>query len=186
MDKQLQEQIESLQNLMLASVTGGGSDDIAYKRVRDELFIMPGLKEALPRFVRTCPDLAQFWHFIKREGSLPSYSSRREYIWKAFRPLLAGIDDETPVEREAFFAKGSDHDAYVHIRTILQLAKGELFIIDPYMDGSIYQVLGTLPATTMALKILTSKAPSDFALEGQKFVKQHSGFTLEFGTQRFP
>jgi hypothetical protein len=136
------------------------------------------LKEALPRFVRTCTDLTQFWHLIKREGNLPSYASRREYTWDAFRPLLAGADDEAPVEREAFFVKGSDHDAYVHIRAILHLAKTELFVIDPYMDGSIYQVLGTLTPANMSIQILTSKVPSDFALEGQKFAKQHPGFTL--------
>jgi hypothetical protein len=82
-------------------------------------------------------------------------------------------------EQEAFFAKGSDHDAYIHIRAILQTAKRNLFIIDPYLDGTIYQVLGTLVSAKMTVKILTSKVPSDFVLEARKFVKQHSQFTLE-------
>jgi hypothetical protein len=177
-DKQLLEKIEALQNVMLASITGGARDDEAYKQIRDELFAVPPLKRALPRFVRTCSDLTQLWHYIKSQENLPSYASRRQYIWDAFRPLLAGAGDEEAVEHEAFFVKGSNHDAYVHIRAILQLAKAELFIIDPYMDGSIYQVLGTLTPATMVVQILTSKVPTDFALEGQKFVKQHPGFTL--------
>ena len=178
-EKQLLEKIETLQNVMLASVTGGGRDDEAYKQIRDELFEVPRVKQALPRFVRTCSDLTQLWHYIKSQENLPSYASRRQYIWDAFRPLLAGARDEAPVEHEAFFVKGSNHDAYVHIRAILQLAKTELFIIDPYMDGSIYQVLGTLTPATMGVQILTSKVPTDFALEGQKFVRQHPGFTLQ-------
>ena len=179
LDKSVLEKIEALQNIMLASVTGGARNDGEYRQIRDELFNIPGLKEALPRFVRTCGDLTQLWHFIKTQENLGSYASRREYIWKAFRPLLLGVDDEAGIEREVFFTKGSDHDAYVHIRSILQTAKGDLFIIDPYMDGSIFQVLSTVGATTMRIRILTSKCPADFALESKKFMKQHSGFTVE-------
>jgi hypothetical protein len=116
LDKKLLEKIENLQNLMLASVTGGGSDNGTYKQIREELFEVEGLKDHLPRFVRTCTDLSQFWHFIKREGDMPTYASRREYVWNAFRPLLTGLDNESELEREAFFPKGSEHDAYVHIR----------------------------------------------------------------------
>jgi hypothetical protein len=47
------------------------------------------------------------------------------------------------------------------------------------MDGSIYQVLGTLPAATIDVNILTSKVPSDFVLEAQKFTRQHTGFSLQ-------
>ena len=52
------------------------------------------------------------------------------------------------------------------------------------MDGSIYQALGTLTATPMNVRILTSKRPADFALETQKFVKQHTGFTVELRATR--
>src|SRR6266851_4804009 len=51
--------------------------------------------------------------------------------------------------------------------------------IDPYMDTSIFQVLGTLSSAVLAVKLLTSKIPVDFGLEAQKFVKQHSGFSIE-------
>ena len=90
-----------------------------------------------------------------------------------------GVDDDTGVEHQVFFAKGAEHDAYVHIRTILQTAKQDVFIIDPYMDSSIFKVLATLSPGHLRVKLLTSKVPADFALEAQKFVKQHSGFTLE-------
>src|SRR5208282_6096859 len=140
LDKSVLEKIEALQNMMLASVTGGARDDAEYRQIRDQLFCVPGLREALPRIVRTCGDLSQLWHFIKSREDLPSYASRREYIWNAFRPLLSGVEDETGIEHETFFVKGTDHDAYVHIRAILQSAKAELILIDPYMDGSIYQL----------------------------------------------
>lgn len=184
LDKSVLEKIEALQNIMLASVTGGARDEAQYLQTREELFRLPGLKDALPRFVRTCGDLSQLWHFIKTQEKLGSYASRREYIWNAFRPLLAGVDDQAGIEREVFFVKGSDHDAYVHIRSILQTARNNLFVIDPYMDGSIYQILGTLTATPMNVRILTSKHPPDFALETKKFVKQHYGFAVELRATR--
>jgi hypothetical protein len=179
LEKPVLERLEALQNMMLGSITGGARDDAEYRKVREELFRVPGLKETLPRFVRTCGDLSQLWHFIKTQEGLGSYASRREYIWNAFRPLLAGVGDEAGIEQEVFFVKGSDHDAYVHIRAILQTAKADLFLIDPYMDGSIYLLLGTLAAATMTIRILTSKCPTDFALEAKKFTKQHPGFTVE-------
>jgi hypothetical protein len=184
LEKSVLEKIEALQNLMLASVTGGARDEAGYRQIRDELFRLPGLKEALPRFVRTCGDLSQLWHFIKTQEGLGSYASRRQHIWNAFRPLLAGVDDEAGIEREVFFVKGSDHDAYVHIRSILQTAKTDLFLIDPYMDGSIYQLLGTLTPAAMTVRILTSRCPTDFALETKKFTKQHPGFSVEVRTTR--
>jgi hypothetical protein len=184
LDKSVLEKIEALQNLMLASVTGGARDEAGYQQIRDQLFRLPGLKEALPRFVRTCGDLSQFWHFIKTQNDLPSYAKRREHIWNAFRPLLAGVDDDAGIEHEVFFVKGSDHDAYVHIRSILQTAKADLFLIDPYMDGSIFQLLGTLTPATMVVNILTSKCPSDFSLETKKFTKQHTGVAVEVRTTK--
>ncbi|SRR5579883_83830 len=107
LEKTVLEKIETLQNIMLASVTGGARDETEYRQIREELFRVPGLKEALPRFVRTCGDLSQLWHFIKTQENLGSYARRREFIWNAFRPLLAGVDDAAGVEREVFFVKGS-------------------------------------------------------------------------------
>ena len=105
LDRSVLEKIEALQNIMLASVTGGARDEAEYRPIREELLRLPGLKDALPRFVRTCGDLSQLWHFIKTQEKLGSYASRREYIWKAFRPLLAGVDDDAGIEREVFFVR---------------------------------------------------------------------------------
>ena len=45
---------------------------------------------------------------------------------------------------------GSTHDAYRHIRALLQPAKHEVFIIDPYMDETIYLTLATVTASPLA------------------------------------
>ena len=88
------------------------------------------MKEALPRFVRRVHTLGQFLNSVKSEQNLPSYASRRKFVADAFRPLIESIDDGTRTEGQKFFPKGSDHDAYTHIREILQRASTSLLIID--------------------------------------------------------
>ncbi len=67
---------------------------------------------------------------IRRRG-LPTYESRRRYLNEEFAQILSsreGTSDET--EKEAFFPKGASHDAYTHVRSVLQAATRDLFIVD--------------------------------------------------------
>ncbi len=87
------EQVEALQNQLLAHATGGGADDAAYVQLRRALLADPLVGPRLPRYVRTAGDLGQFWQWIKYER--PTYAERRALIWADFRPLLdhlAGLD----------------------------------------------------------------------------------------------
>lgn len=85
---------------------------------------------------------------------------------------------------EAFFPKGSQHDAYVEIRGIVRQAQSSVTIVDPYMDGSIFALLGGLDPKPMKLELLTfiAKAPPDFKLEAKKFQTQRTWATLEIRT----
>lgn len=66
--------------------------------------------------MRECTDLKELYYYFKQDQKLDTYAGRRYHIKDAFRPLLDPDVDST--EREAFFVKGADHDAYVHIRSI--------------------------------------------------------------------
>jgi len=44
------------------------------------------LEPLLPRFVRTCRNLSQFWEFIKHKFG--TYHERRVYLWEEFQPRL--------------------------------------------------------------------------------------------------
>ena len=182
-NQELLEKLEVLQNVLIGSVTGGASNSQQYREIREELFGIPGMKESLPSFIRTCTDLNQFWHLIKREGNMPSYASRREFVWKAFKPLVESLESGQKVDAQAFFPKGATHDAYTHIRAILQEARKSIFIIDGYMDSSIYTVLSTITGS-LDIRFLSSKVPNDFALEAKRFVQQHTTFTLTIRTVR--
>lgn len=84
--QELYDQAESLQNLLVSRATGGVEDDNGYGSLRQALLAQSALEPYIPRFLRTCRNLAQFWQFIKYEYG--SYAERREFLWNQFRPLL--------------------------------------------------------------------------------------------------
>ncbi len=86
--------------------------------------------------------------------------------------------------RELFFPGQTQHDAYVEIRALLQRSTHDVTIVDPYIDQSILTLLSTCVTSGMTVRLLTWKTPSDFALEAQKWLAQHSGCALEVRTTR--
>ena len=86
----LAEEIEALQNALIAKATGGTADDREYQRLRILVVEDHTVLDIAPKFLRTCRNLSQFWQFIKYEYS--TYAERRQYICDAFRPLLERIE----------------------------------------------------------------------------------------------
>lgn len=82
----LLEEAESLQHILVSQATGGGEDEAEYTRLRQAVLSQSALEAHIPRFVRTCRSLGQFWQFIKNKYG--TYAERRTYIWDEFRPML--------------------------------------------------------------------------------------------------
>jgi hypothetical protein len=93
----LVEKVETLQNMLVATATGGSSDS-GYEELRREVLTHALTKGGLPKFVHTCRDLSQFWQFIKHKYG--TYAERRQYIWAEFRPLLDALESRpnSPVQ----------------------------------------------------------------------------------------
>jgi hypothetical protein len=87
-----QEQISTLQNLLIARATGGANweDEAEYSRLRQLLLADLKIAPLLPSWVRTARTLDQFWPFIK--AKFPSYAERREYIWGEFHVVQDHLD----------------------------------------------------------------------------------------------
>lgn len=83
---ELSEQAESLQGLLVSHATGGLEDEAEYTRLRQVVLSQPALDSCIPRFLRTCRSLGQFWQFIKNKFG--TYAERRTYLWDEFRPML--------------------------------------------------------------------------------------------------
>ena len=87
----LSEKIEAFQNILMSYATGGPVGEQEYQDLRNEFINDPSLSGRLPRFVRTCGDLKQFWAFIKQQSS--TYQGRREYISEQFKSLFLMTQD---------------------------------------------------------------------------------------------
>ena len=84
----------------------------------------------------------------------------------------------TDTVRELFFPQGTQHDAYVRIREIIHRATHSVRIIDPYLGGTIFTMLGD-SAEPRKVELLAGKLPSDFAHETAKFQQQHPQVQIE-------
>ncbi len=93
------EKVETLQNVLMDRATGGLDDNDTYIELREELLSNESIKKLLPRFVRTCRNTNQFWHYIK--GQFGTYGERREYLREEFVSvfdMLEGLLDNTDSE----------------------------------------------------------------------------------------
>jgi hypothetical protein len=84
----------------------------------------------------------------------------------------------TPEVREVFFPKGSQWDAFVVLRQVFAEAKTTLTIVDPYCDGTVFQMLAARDLTSLEVKILCAKNAEAVAAEAKKFVAQYPGVTV--------
>jgi len=114
-NSKLFEKVESLQNLLISRATGGEAHDVQYKTLRNELMDDPIIRDRLPRFVRTCFDLNQFWNYIKQQFG--SYRERREFLWNEFKPLLEMIEMEDKDTSKSIFLSHSSKDKFF-VRTL--------------------------------------------------------------------
>jgi hypothetical protein len=84
--------------------------------------------------------------------------------------------DANPV----YLPAGSQHDAYVELRKIVQLAQSDMLIVDSYVDETLWELLTNMQSS-VKLRVLTQQMKKDFRLEARKFSAQH-GNAIEVRT----
>lgn len=112
--RELLEQAETLQNLLVSQATGRTESDAEYRELRQVFVSNPSFSELTPRFVRTCRNLAQFWEFIKHKYG--RYHERRSFIWEEFHPLLAFLErgGEYPSDEVVSTSMDAFNASHVH------------------------------------------------------------------------
>jgi len=88
------------------------------------------------------------------------------------RSVVQQLRWKLPNPRQIFMPAGSEHDAYVQIRSIVRQATAEIFIVDPWIDGTLWPLLTNIPGSCK-VRILGEHLKGDFALEANRFVIQH-------------
>jgi hypothetical protein len=103
---ELYESAELLQNLLVSEATGGNEDDLEYIRLRQVFLSHSTFEQYLPRFVRTCRNLKQFWQFIKYK--YPTYGERRTYLWQEFIIILEILERDGTAPSDQFVSLAID------------------------------------------------------------------------------
>jgi hypothetical protein len=93
-EAELLDKVETLQNVLLAQARGSNETatrgDPDYCELRTQLMQDEYVWQRLPRFVRTCRDLKQFWAYIK--SSYAHYSEREGFVREQFVPLIDELE----------------------------------------------------------------------------------------------
>lgn len=78
--------VVTFRNMLLGRATGGHVEGQEYRALRRRLLSDPTVASMLPRFVRSCIDIGDFWGYIKSEFG--TYEDRRQYLRQQFAPLI--------------------------------------------------------------------------------------------------
>lgn len=89
-DPTLLDQVESLQNLLIDRAKGRTVDEELYVSLHRGLIANEGVKNKLPRFVKTCGSASQFWDFIKPKFA--KYAQREQYLRGQFQSLINELE----------------------------------------------------------------------------------------------
>ena len=76
----------------MARATGERADESKYQRLRNRLTTNALVKDKLPRFVRTCGSLGEFWTHIQDQSR--TYAKRRRYIAEQFEEVLTFLEQQ--------------------------------------------------------------------------------------------
>ncbi|MEQ9401911.1 MAG: abortive infection family protein [Longimicrobiales bacterium] len=118
--EELLEVVESVQNMCLARATGSYPEEPGYQAARQRLMAEPLVSSKLPRFVRTCRGLGEFWPYIS--GVDGTYAGRRAHIWEEFRPVLDFLETQARSPGDTAVSESLDHLGEGDIATFWQRA----------------------------------------------------------------
>jgi len=116
---------------------------------------------------------------IQQLQRVPDYKGLSERMLNALRKIGWGFQDDRlvaldPEVREMFFPKGSQWDAFVAIREVINKAQSNLMLVDPYCDGAFFDILLSSTARPKAIQLLCRNNPTALKAEAAAFGAQHT------------
>ncbi len=114
MANDLLHQAEALQDFLTSHATGGSENDAKYMRLRHMMLSDSALEPVMPKFLRACRNLPQFWQFIKYKHS--TYADRRDYSWNKFRPVLEMLEGSSSAPSDKVVLERLEKFDAAHVR----------------------------------------------------------------------
>ena len=115
---------------------------------------------------------------IHQLQKVPDYMGVPERMLNALHKIGWGFADDRLVVldaevREMFFPKGSEWDAFVAIRDVLDKARSSIMLVDPFCDSTFFGILHSSAARPKSIHLLCRKNPAALKAEAQAFGAQH-------------
>jgi serine/threonine-protein kinase len=85
-------QIEQFKMGLVSRATGGEFDNEEYRRLRKLVMSIPESEKLVPRFLRLCRTVDDYWGFIKAQA--PNYAERRQFLTNEINPILEFVEYE--------------------------------------------------------------------------------------------
>lgn len=103
-----------LQDILIELATHERGDDEEYKMIRQCFINNPKTRNLLPKIIRECKSLYQFWAFIRYAFS--TYEEKQNFIYSEFMPLLDYLENRTSLPADNLIADSlrSFDEAGVH------------------------------------------------------------------------
>jgi len=99
----------------------------------------------------------------------------RNIGWDLVDNTLSPVDSEII---ELFFEKGLVHSAYQKIRNIIHATTSEIYIVDPYIDQTIFEFFKMFVENKIDIQLLTLKLKGDYSHEKKLFLDQYPNLTI--------
>lgn len=103
----LLDEVESLQAMCIDRATGGFPAEAEFRALRTRLVDDPIVGRRVPRFIRTCRSMNQFWGYISKQDA--TYQGRRQHIWDMFEPLISYLESGARAPSDDPVAGSLDH-----------------------------------------------------------------------------
>ena len=106
--------IEVFKNMLTTFATGGGGDATQFAEGRKMLLEDPRLARVIPRWLKSCRNLDDFWSMIKEK--FRHYQERRNWLRTEFEPIFDILEGRkiTLVDESIAEALRKSGSAYVH------------------------------------------------------------------------
>ncbi|MFA6761240.1 MAG: DNA-binding protein, partial [Sulfuricurvum sp.] len=108
--------------------------------------------------------------FVSLENSVDLLKNKMEHI-------ESKIKTDTLDLKQGIFYDGQIYDAYDFINTLLKSAKGEVVLIDNYIDESIFTLFSKY--LDLSFTIHTNNITKQLKLDYEKYKKQYSNIDLK-------
>jgi hypothetical protein len=107
-----------------------------------------------------------------------NFQARMQAYKGALKSSLAELEIDLPDDGiKGVYEPGEEYEFYRDLKSIVAMAQGEIFVIDPYLNPEIFDVYADSIPRSVAFRLLSNNVPSDVKVLAQKYA---SGGNLQF------